>query len=101
MEKLEEILHAEERARHVVAEARVRAREMRIESASEADLIMTVAGREAAEEAATEAAAIMREADSEAARIAADSETELAEFLRNAEARIPRAVQAALDELGG
>jgi len=101
MEKLEEILHAEERARHVVADAKVRAREMRIESATEAELIMTAAQREAAEQAATEAAAIMREAEAEAARIAADSENELAEFLRKTEARIPRAVQAALDELSG
>lgn len=101
MEKLEEILHAEERARHIVADARVRAREMRIESASDAELITTAAGREAAEEAATEAAAIMRDAESEAARIAAHSENELAEFLRGAESRMPRAVQAAFDELGG
>jgi vacuolar-type H+-ATPase subunit H len=100
MEKLEEILHAEERARHAVADARVRAREMRIEAAAEAELIMTAAQREAAEEAATIAATIMRQADAEAARIAADSENELAEFLRATEVRIERAVRAALEDLG-
>ncbi|MFU8890408.1 MAG: hypothetical protein ACNA76_01935 [Anaerosomatales bacterium] len=100
MEKLEEILHAEERARHAVADARVRAREMRIEVAAEAEMIMTAARREAAEEAATVAAAILREADAAAARIAADSENDLAEFLRRTEVRIEAAVRAALENLG-
>ena len=101
MEKLEEILHAEDRARHAVAAAKVRAREMRIEAAADAEIIRTAALREAAEEAATVAAAIMRDADNEAARISADSEGELAEFLRGAESRKDRAARAALDELGG
>jgi vacuolar-type H+-ATPase subunit H len=100
MEKLEQILRAEERARHVVAEASVLAREMRIDAAAQAGLIMTAAQREAAEEAASITAAIIREADAEAARIAADSENELAEFLRVTEVRIERAVRAALADLG-
>lgn len=101
MEKLEEILHAEERARHAVADARVKAREMRIEAAADAERIMIAAGREAAEEAAAITGAVLREAEAEGARVTAASEKDLAEFVRHAEDRIERALRAALDELGG
>lgn len=101
MEKLEEILHAEERARHAVADARVRAREMRIEATADAERIMIAAGREAAEEAAAVTGAIVREAESEAARVTAASEKDLARFVRDAESRMEPALGAAIDELVG
>lgn len=99
MEKLEAILHGEERARHAVADARGRAREMHIEAAADAELIKATAAREAAEESATLTANILRNADAEAARVTADSERELANFLRHAESRVEQAVQAALEDL--
>lgn len=99
MEKLEEILHAEERARHAMAESKVRAREMRIEAAGYAERTMIAASREAVDDAAVITAAILREADAEEARVAAASERELAEFVRYAESRMEHALRAAIDEL--
>jgi len=99
MEKLEEILRAEEKARHVVGDARIRARELRVDTAAEIELIMTAAGREAADEGASVTGSILREADAEAARLAAGSESALADFLRSAEVHLGEALQAALDEL--
>ncbi|MDY0087710.1 MAG: hypothetical protein RBS78_04085 [Coriobacteriia bacterium] len=100
MEKLEEILRAEEQARHALADAKTRARELRIEAASEAEVLIAQAGREGSQQAAVVTDAIMREAEAEAGRIEAASGDELAEFLQVAQSRLPDAVHAVLDELG-
>jgi len=101
MEKLEEILHAEERARHAVADARTKARDLRLEAAADAERIMVAARSEAAEEAAAVTGAILREAESEGARVTAASEKDLARFVREAESRMEPALRAVIDDLVG
>jgi hypothetical protein len=101
MEKLEEILHGEERARHAVADARIKARELRLEAAADSERIMIAAAREAAEEAAAVTGAILREAESEGALLTAASEKDLARFVRDAESRMEPALRAAIDDLVG
>lgn len=101
VEKLEQILHAEEQARRALADAKVRARTLRGQAATDAEQVIAAAGREASEKAATATDAIMRDANAEATRIEAQSQEELVEFLKDAERRLPDAVRAVLGELEG
>lgn len=94
MERLEEILHAEERARRTLSEARERASEIRREAVTEAERILGVSAREAQAEAETLEASVLNEADGEAARIAGHGETLLGEALARAESRFDDAVSA-------
>jgi len=101
VEKLEEILKAEEAARHALSSARERAAEIRREAATDAELITGTAVRDATAEAETLASGILREAEAEAARIIAHGETSLGEVLATAESRFEMAVDAAVRSVEG
>ncbi len=101
VEKLEEVLRAEEAARHTLSSARERAAEVRREAAVEAELMVDTVVREATAEAETLAGAILREADVEAARIIAHGEAHIGEVLATAEMRFESAVDAAVRTVAG
>ena len=101
MDRLEQILHTEERASKTVEAALEQARSMLNEAKAEADLIVSDAERAAREEAARRSAAVgsktVREAEAMAQRAGAD----MRETVASAEDRVDQAVDAALGELVG
>ena len=101
MEKLDEILRAEEAARHAVSDARERVRDIRKKALSEAELIKSSAVRETAEKAADLQKEILHEADSQAVGIEHDAETALGKMVYSAKERCDSAVALVVDELVG
>jgi vacuolar-type H+-ATPase subunit H len=101
MQKLEEILHAEETSRRAVDDARTRARELLKEARSEAALIAVEADRELTKQATALRGAALRDAGAEAAVIEHEAEAELDRVVRHAESRYAAAVDAVTDVLAG
>ena len=101
MQKLEEILHAEDSARHRVAEARDEAERIVRESAAEADLVRASAKRQAAEQAQAEREVVLSGARADAERIRTDAEAQLKTILSTAEDCVQAAVRAVAQELMG
>ncbi|MDH4139399.1 MAG: hypothetical protein OEV43_02385 [Coriobacteriia bacterium] len=101
MEKLEEILRAEENARRELSDARARARDVRKEAAAEADLILQSGARKAADAAAALRSKILLEADSQAAAIERDAEHELGRLVGVAERQLDTAVDDVVREVTG
>lgn len=96
MQKLEEILQAEEAARHAVGAAKERAAAL----VAEAEAASRATADEARESAALEAAQIradaLARAAAQAARVESDALSGLDESISVARARIPAAVDAAV-----
>jgi len=101
MEKLDEILRAEENARHTLADAHARAVLTGEQARAEAALALEQAKRESEARAAEIRDAALGEARADADAIASASATELEDTIRAARDRKPAAVQAALEELVG
>lgn len=101
MEKLEQILRAEESARRTVGDAKHRARDIRKESVAEAELIATAAARKAKDETSARRATILSAADAEVATVERDAEAELASMVSEAEGRIADAAAAVVAKLVG
>ena len=101
MEKLDEILQAEESARRTVSDARERARDIRKEAMTEAELIKSSAARESADKSITLRKKILKDADAQAAVIERDAEAELGELLDVARGRFDEAAGLVVDELVG
>ena len=101
MEKLEQILHAEESARRILADAKARSRDIRKESLAEAELVVASAARSAIDEAAAKRAQVLRDAEAEAAGVERDAESELAGVVARAEGRIADAAAAVVAKLVG
>jgi vacuolar-type H+-ATPase subunit H len=101
VEKLDEILRAEESARHALVDARARARDMRREAAAEAELIAQAGSRKAAEDAGALRAKILTAADAEAAAAEREAEHQLGLLVRGAEQRLDAAVSAVVREITG
>ncbi len=99
MQKLEEILHAEDSARYRLADAREQAQQIAREATAEAELIREESKREAAAEAALARELIVSEAGAKAESIRADAEQQLRSMLQAAEARTTRATEAVAREL--
>lgn len=101
MQKLEEILHAEEAARHAVASARERADEILREALSEARRVMNSGHDEAVAEAERirEERRAAARAEAEALHRSADEEIEVT--VSRARARLDGAVASAVRELVG
>lgn len=101
MEKLDEILRAEEDARHALADAHSRAVVTREQARTAAAAALEQAKRESEARAAEIRESALGEARADADAIASASETELEDTIRAARDRKPAAVQAALEELVG
>lgn len=101
MQKLEEVLHAEEAARHTVNDARDRAAAILAQADIETKKITDTARDEASRESRALSQAAQAEAASQVAAIESEAATRLESTTRSARERIPQAVQAALDELLG
>lgn len=100
MEKLEQILHAEDAARARVAEARDDAIEIDREGVAAVAAIRSGIIADAKEAAAARAAEVIEEARVEAAALDAQATVQRAAVLDAAEARFPAAVARVLGELG-
>ncbi|MDZ4177675.1 MAG: hypothetical protein U1E29_00345 [Coriobacteriia bacterium] len=101
MQKLEEILHAEEASRRAVDEARAHARDLLKEARAEAALIAVEADSELTKQAAALRAAALQDAYAAAAVIEREAETELDRVVRHAESRYAAAVDAVTDVMAG
>jgi len=101
MEKLEQIMRAEESTRRALTEAREHARSIRKEAAAEAELIVASGMREAEGEAVEVRASILREADAHAAEQEQAAETRLADVVQQAEAAFDDAVDALVHHVSG
>jgi len=101
MQKLEEILHVEDSARHSVAEAREQTERIAREAAAEADLVHSSTKRVAAAEARARREAVLAEARAEAERIRSEADVQHDALLAVAEGRIQVAVDAVVRELMG
>lgn len=99
MEKLEQILHAEETARHTVVDARERAAAIEAEAKAEAALLKQQASREATENAARIYDEALVAARADAADIDAAAAVALERDLGVAAKAKPRAVDALLTRL--
>jgi vacuolar-type H+-ATPase subunit H len=101
MDRLDRILHAEERANKELESAREQARSLASEAKSESDLILSTAEREARQEAERivekSRSRTAREAEEYSQQAAADMRAEI----REAEGRFDRAVAAVVAELAG
>jgi vacuolar-type H+-ATPase subunit H len=101
VQKLEEILHAEDSARDALAEAREAAGTIEREAAAEAELARASSKREATVQAAAEHETILSAAREQAEVITATGQRELEQLLRAAEARAGRATEIVARELTG
>lgn len=101
MQKLEEILHAEDLARHAVAEAREQAQTILRDAAAEADLVTTSAKRKAAEKARKLHEKTLAAAEKDARAIESEAEAERSALVSRAEQRLPQAIDALVRELTG
>jgi vacuolar-type H+-ATPase subunit H len=101
MQKLEEVLRAEEAARHAVSDAHERGVALVREAEASAKQAVVDARESAARDAARIRDDLMGRAAQQAAALESASQSALEETGRVAQARIPRAASAALDELLG
>jgi len=99
MQKLEEIMHAEDSARHRLVDAREQAQQIAKEAVAEAQLVRASVKREAAEAALAAREATVAEAEREADAIRAEADVQLGSLLVAAESRVPRAIEAVSREL--
>ena len=99
MQKLEEVLRAEEAARHTVNDARDRAAAILAQAELEARQIADTARDETARESRELSDSAQAEAAQRVAAIEAEAQSLLDSTTRTARDRIPQAVQVALDEL--
>ena len=101
MEKLDEILRAEENARHTLTDARARAVDTRENARVEAAAMLEQAKRESEARAVGIRESALGEAGTDADAIASASAAKLDDTIRAARDRKPGAVKAALEELVG
>ncbi len=99
MQKLEEVLHAEEAARHTVNAARDRAAAILADADIEAKHIADAARSEAAATAKSLNERAQAHAAEQVAAIESAAAVELESTMRTARSRMSQAVQVALDEL--
>lgn len=99
MQKLEQVLHAEEAARRVVADAHEKADTTVRSAEAEARSIVEDARRDAATQADEIRSAALADASREASGIAEGSTTRLEEDLVSAKQRLQGAVAAAVEML--
>ena len=99
MQKLEEILHAEDSAHTRLIEAREQAAKIASEAVAEAQLVRVSAKREAAEAAAMQREAVLAQAHKQSAQISADAEDRLRTLMESAESRVSHAAQVVAREL--
>jgi vacuolar-type H+-ATPase subunit H len=99
MEKLEEILRAEEDARHLLHEAQDHAAEIERQAYADVERINTEAKASARRELAAVRKKVLASADEEAARIASHAERELGDVVRAADSRVDEAIEAVVSEI--
>lgn len=99
MQKLEEIMHAEDSARYRLAEAQGQAQQIAQQAAAEAQLVRASAKREAAEAALATLETAVAQAEREADTIRTEADAQLGSLLKAAENRVPRAIAAVSREL--
>jgi vacuolar-type H+-ATPase subunit H len=99
VEKLEQILHAEDRARRTIESAREQADTLLREAAAESQLNIAGAQKDAAEEAHRLTVHRMDQARADAERIAHDAGARMREEIAQAEHRIETAAEAVAREL--
>jgi vacuolar-type H+-ATPase subunit H len=99
VEKLEQILHAEDRARHTVESAREQADTLLREAAAESQILIADAEKEARGEAHRLTVHRMDEARADAERVAQDAGARMREEITQAEHRIDAAAEAVAQEL--
>ncbi len=101
MEKLEQIMRAEESARRAASDAKDRAREIRKQAGAEAELVEAAALRNGSEQAASLRVEILREADAAAAEEERAAEAELAKVVQRAEEDLDAAADALVSAVKG
>lgn len=101
MEKLQEILRAEEEALRVVRDAQERAAEIERRAVDDAVRIHAEAMTSARQDLAALRVKILRDADDEAARVTERSEREFSWLARSAEARVDEAIAIVVAEIRG
>lgn len=101
MQKLEEILAAEEQARRIVADARQRAEALVREAEAEARQLVSSAADEVAREASALRDAVLDEARAAAGGVVQDSVREAEAVFARARTRMDEAVTKVLERLQG
>ena len=99
MDRLDQILHAEDRASKTIDAAREQARSLASETKSEADLIVATAEREAREEAERHKQSVRNETEREVEQASQQAAAEMRTHIAAAEDRIGDAVEAVIEEL--
>ena len=101
MEKLEQIMRAEESARRAASSAKDRAREIRKQAGAEAELAEAAVRRDGSEQAALLRAEILREADAVAVEKERAAEVQLDKTVQRAEEDLTAAADALVAAVKG
>lgn len=99
MDRVEQVLRAEDKARGTVCEARERAARIESEAASAAAMILKTAERQAADESARILAESAARASEEAGAVSAESGRRIAALRTSAAKALPGAVSSIVAEL--
>lgn len=99
MDRLEQIVRAEERALNAVASAKEQARSILSEAKAESELIVSEAQAQARAEAELLRESKLIDSEREVGELAQHAATKMRDEIAIAESRIPKAVEAVVEEL--
>lgn len=99
MDRLDQILHAEERSSNTVESARDQARSLLREARAESELVLETAGREAREAATLARSRVLSDAERDAEALRGAEASKMRSLIEAAESRVDETVSSLVREM--